>query len=156
MQTAPLQKNARKEMIMVQVVLCAQKGRRENGGCLLTPRTTGTIQPSRDYRNRTMTRVTEVLPSSAKEFLSEICPITFGKGIHDLPARRTSSYLVGVLRQMRHTTKSIEVAKDAGAHDLSESRLGRMSLISVRRLPVGGRRQHCKIVLGNKITCERL
>ena len=54
-----------------------------------------------------------MLPLSVNTFLIEVYPIIITKGILGLPSRRILSYTVDAWKQIRHTTKITEVAKDA-------------------------------------------
>jgi hypothetical protein len=54
-----------------------------------------------------------MLPLSVNTFLIEVYPIIITKGILGLPGRRILSYPVDAWKQIRHTMKITEVAKDA-------------------------------------------
>ena len=66
-----------------------------------------------------------MLPLSANIFLIKVDSTTITKGILGLPGHRISSYPMNTRKQIRHTMKITEVAKDA---DVRRDRL-----YSVRR-----------------------
>ena len=111
MQTASPQRNGRKDLRTVWLVIHIYQGKEKGRDRLLLKRATGKIRPY--WECQTWTRGIKMLPLSVNTFLVEVYPIIITKGILGLPDRRISSYPVDAWKQIRHTMKITEVAKDA-------------------------------------------